>query len=310
MPAKKAQKRQKTIVSSDEESDAAQGDALSDADSEPPKKIARRPKKVVMEDSEDDENDAANRVTAKTQLDDSDGNGDEAGAGAAPTQNTKAIITENTPADVSESELSNLIDESPVKRKRQKKTAPKKSGKGSKSKETEVAKPKARASKSKDAQNDDPDQAEIKRLQGWLVKCGIRKIWSKELAGCDTAKEKIRHLKNMLRDAGMDGKYSNEKAARIKEQREFAKDLEAIQEGEKSWGKIDEPEGGGRPRRRAAMAPKQVVVRDPEDDEDEDDEEEGANDDDDDSDVTDDIKKDVLSGTSSESEDDSKDDSE
>ena len=55
-PAKKPQKRRKTIVSSDDEADAEpqiKEDAISDEDSEP-KKPTRRTKKVVESDDEDD----------------------------------------------------------------------------------------------------------------------------------------------------------------------------------------------------------------------------------------------------------------
>ncbi|PSN64412.1 hypothetical protein BS50DRAFT_611748 [Corynespora cassiicola Philippines] len=237
-PAKESQKRRKK-VSSDEESDVVMSDApaienddeggLSD-DSEPPKKptkasnsTARRGKKVVVEDSDDEE---------------------EPGKGA-PVRAPEPAAPADTKADLSESELSSLIDEEPTKKKRQKKTPAEK-----RAKEPKAAKPKARTTKAKAKGEEDPDQAEIKRLQGWLIKCGIRKVWSKELAKCDTAKEKIRHLKGMLKDAGMDGKYSNEKAARIKEEREFAKDLEEIKQGELAWGKKEEAEPAGRPRRR------------------------------------------------------------
>jgi hypothetical protein len=105
------------------------------------------------------------------------------------------------------------------------------------------------------------------------VKCGVRKVWSKELARYDTPREKIKHLKQMLKDVGMEGKYSVEKAARIKEERELAKELEAVQEGERSWGNADAGEGG-RPRRRAARAAAKVVV--PKFDDDDEDEEEGS----------------------------------
>lgn len=141
--------------------------------------------------------------------------------------------------------MSSLLDESPAKNKKQKKAPA--------ARKKEPTKPKAKpASKAAD----DPDQAEIKRLQSWLVKCGIRKVWSKELAKFDTPKEKIKHLKEMLSDAGMDGRFSDEKAAKIKEKREFAKDLEAIKEGEASWGHTEDT--GGRPRRRAAAQPAPV----------------------------------------------------
>lgn len=258
-PAKKPQKRQKT-VSIDEESNAAppdaptKEDAPSDAESEPPKKQIRRKKKIVAEDSEDDEG-AANGALSKANLDLKEvGDGEE----------TPAVAPKDAKGDISESELSSLIDEPPVKRKRQKKSPSEKRVKGTKSKESKPAK--AKSSKSKSTQDDDPDQAEIKRLQGWLVKCGIRKVWSKELAGCDTSKDKIRHLKAMLKDVGMEGKFSVEKAARIKEQREFAKDLEAIQEGERLWGKTEEGGNNGRPKRRAARATQKIVVEESEDD--------------------------------------------
>lgn len=89
------------------------------------------------------------------------------------------------------------------------------------------------AGKAKQDANLDPDQAEIKRLQGWLIKCGIRKMWHRELAPYDTPKAKISHLKGMLKDAGMEGRYSVEKAKKIKEERELRADLEMVQEGAK-----------------------------------------------------------------------------
>ena len=60
----------------------------------------------------------------------------------------------------------------------------------------------------------------------------------------------------MLEEAGMTGRYSNEKAAQLKEARELAADIEAVQEGNERWGKAsgDEDEDGekegGRPKRR------------------------------------------------------------
>ena len=87
----------------------------------------------------------------------------------------------------------------------------------------------------------------------------------------------------MLSDAGMDGRYSDEKAAKIKEKREFAKDLEAIKEGEAAWGTVEDT--GGRPRRRAAARPAPVQKIEFSDD---DEESEGGNDDGTDDDMDDD----------------------
>lgn len=143
----------------------------------------------------------------------------------------------------SESEMSELIDEAPKPKGRPR--------------TSDSAKPKARKSEGKNSseQRTDPDADEIKRLQGWLIKCGIRKMWHRELATCETSKAKIRHLKEMLSDAGMTGRFSAEKASQIREERELKADLEAVQEGAKQWGKEDEEAEvtpAGRPKRRLA----------------------------------------------------------
>lgn len=149
--------------------------------------------------------------------------------------------------DKSDSELSSLIDEEPK---------PKKKNKGRDSQDGKLAK--AKASKSKTEAGEDPDQAEIKRLQGWLVKCGIRKLWGKELRPYETPRAKIKHLKNQLAEAGMTGRYSQEKANQIKEARELAADIEAVQEGEQRWGTGDKNVGeeGERPQRRLVRGSK------------------------------------------------------
>lgn len=116
--------------------------------------------------------------------------------------------------------------------------------------------PKARAPKgtTKPTTDADPDHAEIKRLQGWLIKCGIRKMWARELAPYDTPKAKIKHLKRMLEDAGMKGRYSADKARQIREARELQADLEAVKEGASRWGRGGAQDESGseqeKPRRR------------------------------------------------------------
>jgi hypothetical protein len=165
---------------------------------------------------------------------------------------TEDQVEEAKIAEDSESEMSVVLDEAPPKKQRKKSAsaAPK-----------AQAAPKAKAPKAsaKQAKEETPDEAEIKRLQGWLVKCGIRKLWHRELAPYDAPKAKIKHLKEMLKDAGMDGRYSEPKAKAIKERRELEADLEAVQEGAKQWGnesgedgESDEAEAAPRPQRRAA----------------------------------------------------------
>ena len=140
--------------------------------------------------------------------------------------------------------MSELIDEAP-KPKQNRKSLP-----------TDPRTKKAKNLERKKATEGPPDQdaEEIKKLQGWLVKCGIRKMWFRELAPYDNPKAKIKHLKGMLVDAGMTGRYSEAKAQQIREQRELKADIEAVQEGDRMWGQAtaDEDLITGRPKRRLA----------------------------------------------------------
>ena len=151
-----------------------------------------------------------------------------------------------------ESDMSDVIDDSPKPKKpRKRKSGP------------HEAKPKppkkAKEPKKGKEQETDPEVMEIKRLQGWLVKCGIRKMWFRELAPYDTQKAKIRRLKEMLADAGMTGRYSIEKANEIREARELQADLREVQAREKQWGMggsesevVEEEVEPKRPKRRLA----------------------------------------------------------
>ncbi|EOD49853.1 putative transcriptional protein [Neofusicoccum parvum UCRNP2] len=217
----RGRKRQKVSVSSDEDDAVVRSDA-SETPESAPKKPAKK-SRVVEEDSE--------------------------GEDGAPAVPHPASSPHDSKAAESDSEMSVLIDE-PPKKKRQKKAT------STKEKPTKPANSKGKA---KDDKGLDPQEAEIKRLQGWLVKCGIRKLWGKELKPFDTPKAKINHLKEMLKEAGMDGRYSVEKARQIKERRELAADLEAVQEGAKRWGQSDsEEDGGARPKRRLAKGLKDL----------------------------------------------------
>ena len=160
---------------------------------------------------------------------------------AKPSAKAKGATTA-----ISESEMSEVLDEVPK-------------GKGRKRK-ADSAKPTAKKTetskiKKPSEQSTDPEAEEIKRLQGWLIKCGIRKMWHRELAPYNTSKAKAVHLKKLLADAGMTGRYSMEKAAQIKEERELQADLEAVQEGAKQWGKVEsdgDDANSDRPKRRLA----------------------------------------------------------
>ncbi|KAF2211257.1 hypothetical protein CERZMDRAFT_85446 [Cercospora zeae-maydis SCOH1-5] len=223
--------------------------AVSDDDLEVDKKKApakRKPAKKtaqkVIEDSEASDVDIkhdspepsaggedAKEIKAETEQPDDGSDLSDPPDEPKPDTNGKAHEPEDD-----ESDMSVLID-TPPKRKRQKKTSAEPKSK---------AKSTTKSTRSKKAANENvsPDEEEIKRLQGWLVKCGIRKMWFKELAPYDTAKAKIKHLKGMLEEAGMNGRYSNEKAKDIKERRELAAELEATQEYAKKWGQEKEGE--------------------------------------------------------------------
>lgn len=149
-----------------------------------------------------------------------------------------------------DSDLSSVIDDPPPKKKR-----------GSKAKSSAsssaIAKPKSnpqKPAKATDKPDLSPDEEEIKRLQSWLLKCGIRKLWHRELAPYSTSKEKIKHLKGMLEEVGMTGRFSAEKAKQIKESRELAAELEAAREFNEQWGhedeESDEEDDGGKAKAR------------------------------------------------------------
>lgn len=150
--------------------------------------------------------------------------------------------------DDSESEMSVVYDEEPKPKAIRKR----KSGDGA-SKQAGPKTGKKAAAKRKD-EDLDPDQVEIKRLQGWLVKCGVRKMWWRELQPYETPKAKIKHLKQMLEEVGMKGRYSLEKARQIRDERELKADLEQIQQGAKQWGTGSGDEGSDEaaPSRRTA----------------------------------------------------------
>lgn len=136
----------------------------------------------------------------------------------------------------SDSEMSVLLDEESHP-KRKSKSSSKPHSNLANAKTSNPPKGTRRSKASKPAAELTPDEAELKILQNQLTKCGVRKIWGVLLKdyGSDT-KAKIRHLKGMLKDVGMEGRFSEAKAAEIKEARELLADLEAVKEGDAIWG--------------------------------------------------------------------------
>ena len=181
---------------------------------------------------------------------------DEAPSKEGDTDNGSKSAEENgskpeAPVD-GEEEYSDVIDEPPIpKRKKTKKDTAAKPAKS-----TKPSKAAAATATKKSNEPDDPLEAEIKKLQSQLTKCGVRKLWHNELKSCgDDARAKIRHLKKMLSDIGMDGRFSEAKAREIKETRELLADAEAAQEMNRLWGM----ESGGRSSRNKGRAAAKVV---------------------------------------------------
>lgn len=196
--------------------------------------------------------------TSSSPLPDVDGAKANQGAGTDHAEK----LTNGAKEQASESEMSVLLDEDPKPKKKARKASSEKP----KSKKKESSK----SAKAPQQQSSDADAEEMKRLQGWLIKCGIRKMWYKELAPYDSAKAKIGHLKEMLAEAGMTGRYSQEKATQIRDARELKADLDAVQAGNKQWGKAESDEDtSGRPNQRLARGLQELDFLKDDDSEDE-----------------------------------------
>lgn len=146
----------------------------------------------------------------------------------------KQVIRDDAEGQIdSESDMSEVLDQEPV-RKKSERPAPTRA-------EPKKAK-RTGESRLKDASNLDPQLLEIKRLQSNLLKCGVRKLWHKELAGYDTPKAKINHLRKLLADVGMTGRFSEAKARQIKAERELKAESLAVQDFATRWGQVSEDE--------------------------------------------------------------------
>ena len=225
-----SKKRRKPAVAADSEAEDSLDEDADEEDAPKPKSVrsAARSKKFVSHDDEDPE-EPGERAVSKPKDEDESALSEppEAEFGVdAPRPNGKHA------ADDDESDLSSVIDDPPPRKKKRqtKSTSP---STVSKTKPKKATAPKAAKAAGKQLS---PDEEEIKRLQSWLLKCGVRKLWHRELAKCDGSKEKIRHLKKMLEDVGMTGRFSAEKAGQIKEARELAAEIEAAKEFNQKWG--------------------------------------------------------------------------
>ncbi|KAK9487125.1 hypothetical protein V1527DRAFT_461728 [Lipomyces starkeyi] len=86
---------------------------------------------------------------------------------------------------------------------------------------------------------DDPLEQKIATLKSWVVKCGVRKRWTRELAPYTTKKNRILHLQKILEDLGMTPRYSLDKAKKIRERREMEAEVAQLH------GEAGEPTDAG-----------------------------------------------------------------
>ncbi|TEY47657.1 hypothetical protein BOTCAL_0302g00040 [Botryotinia calthae] len=257
-PPPKRQKKEKTPVSESELSEPTESE-LSEIDSEmsenepkaKPKKQVNKTAKAILDDEiGDNEDEAAPKKTKKPVTKEAVSTGSELSdiesitqpEAKSPKPSSPKIrdsslssvpkTEEEAAGNESDSSAMSVVLDGPLTTKSRAKKSKSTSSKPSKT--TKATKPKA--AKAKTTAELSPNEQLIKTLQSQLVKCGIRKIWAFELKKYETENEKIKHLKSMLTEIGMTGRFSEGRAREIKEMRELQADLEAVKEDEKAWG--------------------------------------------------------------------------
>ncbi|KAL1926615.1 hypothetical protein VTP01DRAFT_5510 [Rhizomucor pusillus] len=145
------------------------------------------------------------------------------------------------------------------KRKRQRNESPK-----SDDVEVEESPKKKRGRKDTDSSKKDKisqSDETIKRLKMYINKCGVRKSWQKELAGCKTKKDQIDKLKSILEDLGVEGRPTLEKCQKVKAERELKAEIESL-----DTSNILRDNGGGRKTRQTSKKRRRIVESDEEGD--------------------------------------------
>ncbi|GBC07539.1 hypothetical protein RclHR1_07520003 [Rhizophagus clarus] len=80
----------------------------------------------------------------------------------------------------------------------------------------------------KSTETNEKNEKRIKTLKSFINKCGVRKNWSRELADCGTDSSKIKKLKKILEDLGIEGRPTLEKCKKVKKSRELEAELKAM----------------------------------------------------------------------------------
>lgn len=71
------------------------------------------------------------------------------------------------------------------------------------------------------------DEDVLTKLKSYVFKCGVRKVWKKELEGLDEA-QSLAKVKGMLLELGVEGRPSLDKCRKVKERREYEEELRAM----------------------------------------------------------------------------------
>ncbi|ORX35901.1 hypothetical protein BD324DRAFT_651815 [Kockovaella imperatae] len=227
--------------------------STSSAESPPPKKAKRKPIKESGASKSTAKHGKAGprekkRNAAKEPTPDSEA---DIQPKSPPGSDDERSLRQEAEAQGSESEMSSVYDVLPTKNRRERKSRG-----GEEDSASDIKKSKAsRKSKTKKDPNEGlpPDEAKIADLKRFVVACGVRKQWGKELADCPTAKDQIRHLESLLISLGMKGKPTMGKAKALKEQRELAAELNDVRQFEAARG-VSSTEGGTKSRARKTGA--------------------------------------------------------
>ncbi|KAJ2204523.1 hypothetical protein IW145_003381 [Coemansia sp. RSA 521] len=155
-------------------------------------------------------------------------------------------------SDNEDDEFSDVVDKEPAPSRPKKRESTSTSPQLTKRAKTTPAKPSS------------GNDTTITNLKSYIAKCGLRKVWAKELTGMNSAQQ-IRHLKAILDGLGMTGRPTLEKCKKIKAKRDLQAELEEMH--------VDniiskEPEAGvARSRRGARVVAYNDHVSDSEDEE-------------------------------------------
>ncbi len=68
---------------------------------------------------------------------------------------------------------------------------------------------------------------QMTKLKSYVFKCGVRRIWKKELDGL-SGKESIAKLHKILEELGVEGRPTLEKCKKVKERREYKEEMKII----------------------------------------------------------------------------------